>query len=256
MSFYTYNEYHLGDNHIFLHLLRALAKAHPEGKFLHACHRHLLPQMHEVVWDLPNIALADISSDWGPEARKLAVNTWKNAEGHWEKSPSRWDWPAHTLEHHEWTAKRMGLSSPFTCREHLLFDYPALSRPSRVQPREFLVGDSAPSSGQYSEWADHTALPMMHFTGLLGGDCITTTHLHRLGLTVSEIGALSCYITHHVMVANGPFWPTLNTHNNHRHEGRKRIVLLDNGENLNMPHITQCRNMGEVMEIAKQENWI
>lgn len=255
MKFYSYNEFHLGDNIITLHLLRALAKAHPEDMFFHACHPHYLYQLHEVVRDIPNIRLADISTF--PEKEK-AVNTWKNAEGHWERSPNRWDWPAHTLEHHEWTAQRMGLSSPFTCREHLLFDYPALGESPRFQTkiREFLVGNSAPSSGQYSEWADHTALPMMHFIGLLGNRCVTTSQLQQHSLTVSEIGAMSCYVTHHIMVANGPFWATLNTHNNHSHQGRKRIVLLDNGEMLNMPHIIQCKNMGEVVEIAQQENWI
>lgn len=254
MRFYTYNEYHLGDNLITLHLLRALAKEHPDDAFIHACYHQHLPQLSEVMMDLPNILLVDIES---PKANPVkSVNTWKNAEGHWEKSPNRWDWPAHTLEHHDWTAKRMGLQSPFTCREHLLFDYPALSNAPRSQPKEFLVGDSAPSSGQYSEWADHTALPMMHFTGLLGHRCITTSQIQQRGITVSEIGALSCYVTNHVMVANGPFWPTLNTHNNHRHEGRKRIVLLDNGENLSMPHITQCRNMGEVRDIAKEQGWV
>lgn len=58
------------------------------------------------------------------------------------------------------------------------------------------------------------------------------------------------------MVPNGPFWPTLNTTNHHYHEERRRIVLLDNGESLNMPHIEQCRNVNEVMQIAKQEGWI
>lgn len=258
---YTYNDFHLGDNLIFLHLLRSLAKSHVSTPFVHFCHAHYHEQLKEVVDDLPNILLEPFESPLWLHHRHHAVNTWKNCEGHWEKSPVRWDWVNHTLEHHRWTARRMGFESPFTCREHLLFDYPALeykAYPPRDE-KEFLIGDSEPSSGQLSEWADHSKNPFIRLViGLIDSQksMHTTSGFKKSGVSISAIGRLSSVCKNHIMVASGPFWPTLNVHNHHNQDGRKRIVLLDNGERLEMPGITQCANVEEVMKIARQEGWV
>lgn len=253
---YTYNEFHLGDNLVFLHLLRSLAKSHVSTPFVHFCHAHYRDQLKEVVEDLPNILLEPFESALWLQHRHHAVNTWKNAEGHWEKSPVRWDWVNHTLDHHRWTARRMGFESPFTCREHLLFDYPALE-PKNLKPCRFLIGDSAPNSGQYSEWADHSKSPLgnlaMDFRASI---CVETSHLQKKGWRISQIGSASHSCVNHIMVANAPFFVTMNVHNHHNSEGRKRIVLIDNGERMEMPGITQCANVEEVMQIARQEGWI
>lgn len=257
---YTYNEFHLGDNLIFLHLLRSLAKSHVSTPFVHFCHAHYHDQLKEVVEDLPNILLEPFQSSLWSQHRHHSVDTWKNAEQHWEKSPVRWDWSAHALEHHRWTAQRMGFESPFSIREHLLFDYPALEKiPIGDVMYDFLIGDSKPSSGQYSEGADHSINPLSSLNEKLlraGKSIMRTEHAKECGDSITRIGGFSQSFTNHIMVASGPFWPTLNVHNHHNHEGRKRIVLLDNGEQLNMPHIIQCANVGEVMEIAKQEGWV
>lgn len=256
----TFNEYHLGDGLIFLHLLRAIAKAHVSTPFLHFCHANLIPQLQEAVADLPNILLEPFESELWPDRKREAINTWKNHGDEWVNSPLRWDWSAYTIWHHGVIAKRMGYSSPFTRREHLLFDYPALNPWWSEDPIDFLIGDSAPSSGQYNEWADHSKEPLSVLIQALrdaGRSVITTSYLRQTGgCSVTQIGRASHQYRHHIMVPNGPFWPALNTTNHHHHEGRRRIVLLDNGENLNMPHIEQCRNVNEVLAIAREEKWI
>lgn len=258
---YTSNLYHLGDNLIFLHLLRALAKSHVSLPFVHFCHGCNIGQLQDVVEDLPNILLEPFESPLWPEHEREAIDTWKNAEGFWEGHAHRWDWSAFTLAHHAWTAARMGFVSPFTCREHLLFDYPALGgMPARGFTFDFLIGDSEPSSGQYSEWADHSRNPLESLVRALeekGFNCIRTSEAKKSpSSSISKIGQWSLAYRHHIMVANGPFWPTMNVHNHHAHEGRRRIVLLDNGERLNMPGIEQCATVDEVMQIAMEEKWI
>ena len=75
------------------------------------------------------------------------------------------------------------------------------------------------------------------------------------GHDVSAIGRVSVSCKHHIMIATGPMWATLNTHNHHLWTpDRKRIVLLDNGESLTgIPHVQQCATVEEVFEILKQE---
>lgn len=256
---YTRNDYHLGDNLIFLHLLRALAKSHVSVPFVHFCHGCNIEQLQEVVADLPNILLEPFESPLWPERESEAINVWKNHDEFWTTHASRWDWSAFTLAHHTWTAERMGFVSPFTCREQLLFDYPALQPEFLPAQRSFLIGDSPPNSGQYSEWADHSKNPLNELVQHLkeSGFLITRTSvLKERGWSITEIGKFSCASFHHIMVPNGPFFPTLNTANHHHSEGRRRIVLLDNGEHLNMPGIEQCATVDEVMEIAQQEAWV
>lgn len=255
---YTFNRYHLGDNLIFLHLLRALAKQRVSQPFVHFCHAHLIPQLQEAVVDLPNILLEPFESrlweDRGPEA----VDTWKNAEGIWERSDLRWDWAEFQLMHHRMMALRMAFKSPFTCREHLLADWPCLETFDEGFHCDFLIGDSAPSSGQYSEWADHSKVPMQKLIEVLSEkhSVVLTSDLKKSGLTVCAIGKQSKLCRHHIMVANAPFFCTMNVHNHHYHEGRRRIVLLDNGEVLGMPHIEQVSNVESVFTIAKEAGWI
>jgi len=255
---YTYNLYHLGDCIIFLHLLRALAKQNPNTEFIHFCHG--LDQLAEVVADIENIVLCDFENPLWGQHKHEAVATWKNAEDFWVNSTVRWDWSHFQIRHHKWIASRMGFFSPFTCREHLLFDYPAICPPCEIEHQAgFLIGDSAPSSGQYSEWADHSKAPMDELVKRLEAKAhivIRTSDLKARGASISEIGKMSAIFKHHIMVPNGPFWPTMNTTNNHYREGRHRIVLLDNGEILNMPGITQMRSVAEVMAFAEEQKWL
>lgn len=258
---YTFNQFHLGDCLISLHLIRALAQRNRDTQFVFFAHGCNLDQLKEAVADLPTIHLFsfDDKTMW-ENHRHEAVNMWKNADDAWTSSPLQYNWSSYTLWHHAAIARKMGLESPFTCREHLLFDYPALTRGKvNLEVVDFLIGDSAPSSGQYSEWADHSKNPLIPLIEVLRNSGksvqLASAFLYN-GMTITGAGQESMLCRNHIMVANGPFWPTLNTTNHHHHEGRKRIVLLDNGESINMPHIEQCSNVEEVFQIAREEKWI
>jgi hypothetical protein len=154
----TFNEYHLGDNFVFLHLLRALAKKYPDRHFIHFAHANALKECSRVVEDLKNIDLFSFDSQQWAEMRDGSVNTWKNHDGHWERSGKRWNWVEHTLEHHAWTARRMGLASPLRSATDLLFDYPALGPSVHEQPKwsyGAFVCNSEPHSGQFSPMREH-----------------------------------------------------------------------------------------------------
>lgn len=263
---FTHEHHHLGDQMIHLHLLRALAKQHQDTFFTHFCHACHHENLREVIADLPNILLVSFESPLWSERKHESVDVWKNEGDEWVNSPNRWNWSQHTLDLHARNARKMGFRSPFTRREELLFDYPALEDKdvSVVVAAgkylfDFLIGDSAPSSGQYAEWADHSKNPMLVLVEALkkaGKEVLTTSEIQKNGGTITRAGLFSHISQHHIMVPNGPFWPTLNVHNHHHHEGRRRIVLLDNGENLNMPNIEQVPNVEAVMQIARQEGWI
>jgi hypothetical protein len=264
-----YNEFHLGDCLIALHLLRAVAKQAPDDQFVFFTHECNLGQLAEAVSDIPNLMLFSFENPmWGQE-RHRAINCWKNAEGAWESSPYRWDWSAYTLWHHAAIARRMGFESPLTRREHLLFDYPALDKYVYVGfPFDFLVIACEPCSGQFAPMAAHGSrymdgliqeLNKKHSVLVVGPTSIPTSDTLRHfpeGRAISAVGHESIYARNIIGVATGPLWPCINTHNNHAHEGRKFIGLLSNGEQLNMPHWQQCASVKEVMDIARKEGWI
>lgn len=257
---FTYEHHNCGDQLIHLHLVRALAKLHPDTFFTHFCNGCHHENLREVISDLPNILLIPFESPLWQERQHESIGVWKNEDNAWVDSPLRWDWSGYYLWWHGVVARKMGFYSPFTRREHLLFDYPALNQlENRHWKAQFLIGDAAPSSGQYSEWADHSKNPLKPLIQtLLDADhsVVTTSELKREGMNISEIGKESVDYHYHIMIPNAPFWPTLNVHNHHHHEGRKRIVLLDNGESLNMPHIIQMSNVDELLRFAEEEKWI
>lgn len=275
----TYEDHHLGDQLIFLHLLRALAKANPSRKFWHFTHANHCEQLGPVVQDLQNIELFALGTPHWLDNATQAINVWKNRgatdtrhqkgryeAGFWERSKRRWDWSAFTLEHHQHIAGLLGLRSPFTIREDLLLDFPALN-PDRIGGNyfyDFLIINSEPCSGQFGPMKQHGTgylddlaqrlakkFTVLTTNPVFGVECTRDTKK-----SITDIGRMSLMCRHHIMVATGPMWGTLNTTNHHHTAGRTRIVLLDNGEQLNMPGITQCANLAEVEQIAKKEKWI
>lgn len=262
----TYEDHNLGDQLVFLHLLRALAKANPSHSFWHFTHAHHCEQLAAVVQDIANIELFSFNSEQWQGSQRAALNVWKNFEGYWERSKHRWDWSAFTLDHHRHVARWMGLRSPFSIREDLLFDYPALN-PNGVGGTyfyDFLVINSEPCSGQFGPMKQHGSGYMDDFIKRLARKHVIITTNPVFGTectrdnrsTVTDIGRLSLLCRHHIMVATGPMWGCLNTTNHHFSAGRKRIALLDNGEQMNLPGIIQLKTIGEVEQFARQEGWI
>lgn len=261
-SIFAHNRYHLGDCLQSLHLLRALAKQNDQTPFVFFTHACNLPQLREVVADLQNIILAPFETELWRQHEHESIDLWKNRNDEWVNSWSRWNWSEHMITHHMGSAARMGLHFDGSLHPtRLLLDYPALDNPKAGNfEYDFLIGDSAPSSGQYLEWADHSKEPMRPLIQALLDQrkwkILLTSEAKELGKTISEIGRVSQECRHHIMVANAPFFCTLNTTNHHHHEGRKRIALLDGPEQLNMPHILQMGSVAQVMQFAREEKWI
>lgn len=265
-----HNHYHIGDCLITAHLLRALAKRNPDRQFWFFVNGNIIAQINEAVQDYSNILLFTFESEQWAAERHRSVDTWKNFDGHWEHSRYRWDWVLHTIEHHAWTAKRVGFESPIAHAIDLLFDYPALgpsvSEPPKKWVSDWLICNSDPQSGQLSPMRQGNSGYLDKLIRKLGerASVLSTQPAHgalctqAMGHSVSMIGRLSVSCKHHIMVATGPMWPTLNTHNNHLWTPeRKRIVILDNGERLDgIPWVQQVSRVEEAEDILRGENLI
>ncbi len=258
----TFIDFHLGDNFIHAHFLRGLAKLHPQDQFVHYLQPQYIEQCSEVVSDLTNIFLLPIA-----DKPSTAINAWKNRDRIWEHHPSRWDWSAFHLWFFGYLAAIMDLRTPFKIREDLLFDYPALDQDvlGYYEPFDFLIINSQPCSGQllaYNSlgYMDEliSALVAKKYRVLctMRRDIAGAVYTQDLGLSVTGIGNASRDCKHHIMVATGPMWPTLNTTCNHFREGRHRLLLLEDPERLNMPEIKQVQNVGQVFEFAKAIGWL
>lgn len=273
----TYEDHNLGDQLIFLHLLRALAKANPSRVFWHFTQAVHCEQLSAVIEDMPNIELFSFDSEHWHKNQRIALNVWKNVgatdtrkmllrtqpyrKGFWEKSKNRFNWSAFTLEHHAHIASRMRLRSPFTIRENLLFDYPALN-PHGIGGTYFydvLFVNSEPCSGQFKPMQNHATgyldeiirqvaknFRVLTTNPVFGVECTRATKQ-----SITDIGRMSLMCRHHIMVATGPMWTTLNTTNHHHSTDRLRVVLLDNGEQLEMPNIQQCASREELLPLLK-----
>lgn len=215
----TFCALRLGDNLAHLHFLRALAVRHPELTFEHAAHRCYLPDLIEVVADLPNVVLRDLAHVDASEC----VNAWKNVAGFWESHPLKNDYGEFMLDWFRVLACRLGLESPFSSPSDLWFSYPALD----AQPREFdgvLFINSRAMSGQWlaSDYAGLDALAVE----LSKSVATVVTHqvagLYRTQGTITAIGQLRPRAI--VMVSTGPSWPTFSVFN--REYVKHRIALL------------------------------
>lgn len=262
-TLFTHNPFHLGDSFVWLNALRRIARENHGRKFVHFGNANQLGELSPVVEDIPNIELFSYDSVQWHDHKPNALNSWKNHREHWVKSKLRWDWSAFTLEHHNFMAKKLNVHTRFNHRDELLFDYPALN-PNSVTPGmwfyDFLVVNSRPNSGQLACMADHENSDLDNLATELSKryKVIVTNPVHGLECTrdsaksLTDIGRLSMLCQHHVMVSTGPSWPTMNTTNHHHAAGRTRMVLLSNGERLNMPNIEQVHNVEEARALLRE----
>lgn len=238
-----------------LHFLRKLAIENFDALFIHCAHVAVLPNLIEVVSDLPNVQLLALEafSDprqpyWEMAPRELlkSVNTWKNFDGSWETHPDRNDYVRHSLGHWLKIATLLGLETPLKTAADLVFDYPALLH-GKAAPFDVLVINGAPRSGQLICW---TAEDMDRMVASLTkrSKVITTSFTPHAqctadtAMTVSQIGSLSRYCKYVIGVANGPMWPTWNIYNRESVEWRlvmvdhERIALAPNTEHVDNFH--------------------
>ncbi len=256
---YTHNDFHLGDNLVFLNYLRRLALANPGHGFVHAAHECHLAALAPVVQDVPNVALIRYE-----DRDAASIDVWKNAGA---GTPNGGFWETHELKtdfawfHVAWfthLSRRMGLECPIRKPQDLLFDYPALLQgPGLANAAaitfDFLVINSRPCSGQCLAYDK-----VEYFDGLLAelaakGYKVACTQKSEVpgvyctaddNLSVTEIGHMSIYASHIVGVATGPMWPTFNVWN--QSSVKTRIFMLE-GEKLNLG--TNCEQVANMDEI-------
>jgi hypothetical protein len=256
---HTYNEWHLGDNAVHMHFLRKLAIAHPDRRFVHATRPALIPQLKEVVEDLPNVEIVNFA-----DRSKDSINAWKNAGaltptgGFFDRSPLKHEWAQFHLSLFSHIAGQMGLKSPFSKVEDLLFDYPALKKRNALsQPWSFLVINSCPGSGQFAAYDGPAYFDPLISALTAAGHSVCCTLPSKTGapctadagLTITGVGQLSLDATHIIMVSTGPSWPTFNVWN--RQSVKLRIICLDK-ETLGLSQNTiQVKSREETIALLK-----
>ncbi len=263
--YFTHCEFHLGDNLFHLHFLRALARRHPHDQFVHYAHACHLPQLAEMIGDLPGITLMPLPASG---ARPDSVDAWKNAGGFFERHHDRNDYYGFYVDWFAELAARMGLEPVFESREELLFDYPALKNVTpldRVLPAfDILFVNSQPCSGQWMPMAyapndDGTFLDAITNDLAARHSLVVTQRCAAskagvarctlgYGMSVTDIGALSRRCKLIIMIGTGPAWPTMNVWN----KGKKRILLFhpERVEGFgDWPHVQSREELRAVLEV-------
>lgn len=264
---HTYNDFHLGDNLTHLHFLRGMAKKYDGHIFIHAVQECHVEQLREYVADMPRIEVVTLERKH-PEA----INSWKNADGYFEKSPLRNDYWAFHLEWFRHLALKMELQTSHDVARDLLMCCPTLFQEPRFPQRSwnFFVINSRPCSGQLLAYdsvdyldpllrnlvrAGYTVLCTQK-TGVEGVDC--TEDLCNTRLSLVEIGIASLFCQHHIMVSTGPSWLALNQINLRDGKDGLRLMMIGCGERLDTCGlgIEQVADLPAVMELLQSRRYL
>lgn len=254
MRYQTHSEVRLGDNLAALHWLRAVAKAHPDDSFVHYCWNAHLPQLIDVVCDLPNIALNDIRYKTG-----ASVDTWKGKNGIWYNHPNKNKYAEFFLWFFGELAFEMGVRNPFAKPDDLLFDYPNLKHNGDAGRFDFLIVNSHPLSGQWKGYNQEEFDALV--IDLSKRHQVITTHpvpgvpcTQSKGHSITGIGKLSQACDHILMVSTGCSWTTLNAWN--KDTVKSRIILIDSEEIGLSKNTTQCREIREARAVLSEDGLI
>ena len=202
----TYNRYHLGDNLHQLNYLRRLGLP-----ATHYCHQIYHDQLQPLC-ESTEIVLIDL-----PGKPKDAIDTWIGRDNAFQSRSDDTTWWSFYKMWFARISDDLGVSNPITEPEHCLYDYPALLR--EYPPYDYLIINSLPCSGQLPSY-DHfwfvrkvQALIKQGksvITTIPTGECPATL---EMGMSISDIGALSRRVSHIIAVDTGPMWTTYNVHN-------------------------------------------
>jgi hypothetical protein len=219
---------------LHLHFLRALARSRPQDTFVHQAQAQQLGQLQEMVEDVPNIQLRPLT------ASPAGVNAWKDrgrgspTGGFWERHPLKNNFCEFYLEWFRGLAGELGGVSPFTKPEDLLFDYPAIQRPSLNRDLDFLILNSTAGSGQTKACAAPFCFdPLIAKIARRHRRVICTSPTKVPGvictldgrLSLTQIGSLSLRTETIFGTSSGPSWPTFNIWNKESVE--LRLLMLD-----------------------------
>ncbi|MDE2020336.1 MAG: hypothetical protein KGJ13_08380 [Patescibacteria group bacterium] len=249
----THCDYNFGDSLVHLNYLRKLAVLYPEKQFVHAAKAALLPQLREVVQDIPAISLIDLS-----QKQPESINIWKNRNGDFFKHQKRYDWAGFYLEFFDILSRDLGVENPIKQPEDFLFDYPGITA-KKYPPIDFLIINSQPFSGQFVNfWGEQFdwligKLREKKYSVVTTAPCshpVPCTQGHAPPMSISDIGSLSLHCKYIFGVATGPIWPTFNVWN--LETVKLRLLLLD-GERIEIaPNTYHAESVGDGIKILKQ----
>ena len=221
-----HNDWHVGDQLAQLHFLRKMCAAYPDLSFRQFMPDCYLWQMAEVVEDIDRITLHPNS-----QRPHDSVDSWINYNDfcgrHENYNNTYVDF---YLEFYEHLAKRVGLESPVKTVADMLYDYPAILKPTTLSRMlNVLVINSAPLSDQYREYNPENFVTLIRNL-VANGHRVAYTQKCQVtkaavctadaGLTVTGVGNLSLDCDYIVCVGTGPMWPTINVWNQSRVKGR------------------------------------
>lgn len=256
----TWCAFQIGDSLIHLHFLRKLALRHPEDQFTHYVNPVHFPQMIEVIEDLPNVHLGDVA-----QRPSGAHHIWKNHEKYWEHHALRDQYAEFHLEWFRHLSRRMGVESPFRVVEDLLFDYPALLKPTPLSfPFDVLFVNSAPCSAQFRAYLSGpggcnnpdyftpliAALAERHRVVTTWPSSVRVPCTWDFGISCTGIGNLSLFCKYLVFVSTGPSWPTFNVWNHHT--AKLRLAFLDREKIGMAPNTREVQCLSGAFEVLRQ----
>jgi hypothetical protein len=242
---HTFCAFRLGDNMAHLQLLRKLAQAHPDHKFIHACRLDYCAQrlqLGEMIADLPNIRLHELG-----EEPNGSINAWKGVRGLWYGHALKNDYIAFYLEFYGLLCAQMGLPCPILNAEDILFDYPAIRRDVDDVEWDMLLVNSAPMSGQFQGFREREFEQLAQDLAMRKLRVVTTSPVGAIPctqhakLSVTGIGNVSLRCSYVVMVSTGPSWATFNVWN--RETVKARVIFLDSERIGLSPHTIHVSSM-------------
>jgi len=238
----TFCAWHLGDNLAALHYLRSLAKARPDLLFQHFLRPQDLLQCSELVLDVPNIKIEDIT---GVDLSGM-TDLWKGSDGFYFKYEHPIAFGSAFLDFFDMTSKKIGVSMPFDNVENLLFDYPAILVDRMVIPFDVLLVNSVPLSGQFADFSDADFVQLARDLVLGGYSVISTKKIPGIPctleamLTVTGIANLSLRCKYLIAVCTGSMWPSFNVFGNNSLHVKFVLnshEIIDFGKN-----VVMCKN--------------
>jgi hypothetical protein len=212
-TFFTHTTNSVGDNMWSLQYLRKQAILYPQHRFVHAVPYHLLAPLIDVVADLRNLSLID--SNYKPHYSK---DIWVNSGNFSETHPDKTNVVKVLIDFYARFSNRNGMESALRHPEDLLYDYPALDKAKYTQNFDFLIVNSKPMSGQFT---DVDAIDDLIGELVDKGHSVVTTSQSRhnvtctelAGLSLTQIGNLSRNCRNILGIATGPMWATFNVWN-------------------------------------------
>lgn len=248
---FTHNGLRLGDNLIHLNFLRRAALINPDVNFFHYYSPYLCngTELAPFVEDIPSrINILPIE-----HRPSKSIDSWRGPI--WYGHEDRMDFAKFHLFWFEHLASQMGVANPITSVDDLLFDYPLLYSAS-IPDFDVVVINSPALSGQFHAF-DESAYNNLITTLVNAGYKVLTTKPTELcasaaGHNVAWIGAVAAKAKLVVGTSTGPSWPCFNVCN----KNAKHIICLDSENVILTPRGSVARNVGQALQLLKEENFI